>query len=57
MKPPTKPTDTRLRILRGGCWYNYGPSRVRAAYRNANVPALRNFHIGFRCALRGREPR
>ena len=53
----TKPTDTLLRVLRGGCWKFSGPSWVRAASRNALVPAYRGVSIGFRCALRGREPR
>ena len=52
-----KPTDTRYRVLRGGAWSRHVPSRVRAASRNTNVPAGRNNRLGFRCALRGREPR
>ena len=55
MKPTTKPTpDTRYR---GGSWFNFGPSWVRAASRYAYVPAYRLDYLGFRCALRGREPR
>ncbi len=58
MNPPTtKPTDTLRRVFRGGCWYNNVPSWVRAASRGSNVPAIRLNNIGFRCALRGREPR
>ena len=57
MKPPTKPTDTRYLVVRGGSWFNYGPSWVRAASRNSSEPARRDDNIGFRCALRGREPR
>ena len=58
MNPPTtKPTDTRYRVNRGGCWYGNVPSWVRAESRVANVPAFRNNNVGFRCALRGREPR
>ena len=50
-------TDNRLRVLRGGSWSFNVPSWVRAASRLTFVPALRNYVIGFRCALRGREPR
>jgi formylglycine-generating enzyme required for sulfatase activity len=57
MNPPTKPTDTRYRVFRGGCWYNFVPSRVRAESRDTDGPAFRNNNVGFRCALRGREPR
>jgi hypothetical protein len=57
MKPTTKPSDTRLRVLRGGGWYHGVPLWVRAASRNANEPAARIDYLGFRCALRGREPR
>ena len=54
----TKPTDaTSDRVLRGGSWGGNGPSWVRAASRGSYVPANRNFILGFRCALRGREPR
>jgi formylglycine-generating enzyme required for sulfatase activity len=55
MNPPTKPSDTR--VYRGGSWGNYVPSWVRAASRFTYVPADRINNIGFRCALRGREPR
>jgi len=57
MKPPTKPADTRYRILRGGGWRSNEPAWVRAASRDSVEPAYRNNYIGFRCALRGREPR
>jgi len=57
VKPPTKPTDNRLRVNRGGCWFFNEPWWVRAASRVTVVPAGRNDDIGFRCALRGREPR
>ena len=50
-------TDTRYRILRGGGWADFEPSWVRAASRYAREPAVRLYSIGFRCALRGREPR
>jgi formylglycine-generating enzyme required for sulfatase activity len=58
MNPPTtKPTDTPLRAYRGGSWYNNVPSWVRAASRFTYEPAYRYSDIGFRCALRAREPR
>jgi formylglycine-generating enzyme required for sulfatase activity len=55
MNPPTKPTDTR--VFRGSSWYNGVPSWVRAASRITYEPACRNSNIGFRCALRVRQPR
>ena len=54
---PSKPTDNRLRVLHGGGWNHNGPSWVRAASRSAVEPAIRGGSLGFRCALRGREPR
>ena len=58
MNPPTKPTsDTRYLVVRGGSWLNVGPSLVRAASRGTGGPARRSDNLGFRCALRGREPR
>ena len=51
------PTDTRLRVFRGGGWDGHVPSWVRAASRSTYVPASRIDILGFRCALRGREPR
>jgi formylglycine-generating enzyme required for sulfatase activity len=57
MNPTTKPSDNLRRVLRGGSWNNNEPSWVRAASRNTLVPAYRSSRIGFRCALRGREPR
>jgi formylglycine-generating enzyme required for sulfatase activity len=57
-KPTTKPkTDNRLRVYRGGCWDNYGPSWVRAASRDTDVSAYRNIFLGFRCARGGSERR
>ncbi len=57
-KPPTtKPPTTLLRVLRGGGWLSLGPSWVRAASRDSLEPAYRLNFIGFRCALRAREPR
>ena len=57
MNPTTKPADTRYRVFRGGSWISDVPSWVRAVSRNADEPAYRNINLGFRCALRGREPR
>lgn len=58
MNPTTKPTpDPRRRVDRGGGWSSNVPWWVRAASRNSNVPANREFNTGFRCALRGKEPR
>ena len=57
MNPPTKPSDTRYRVIRGGGWGSRVPSWVRAASRIADGPAYRDSDLGFRCALRGREPR
>ena len=57
MKPTIKPSDTRYRDDRGGSWYHSEPLWVRAASRNSFGPANRDNSLGFRCALRGREPR
>ena len=50
-------TKNSPRVYRGGVWYDFGPSWVRAASRSAAPPAYRIYSIGFRCALRGRQPR
>lgn len=50
-------SDNLRRVLHGGSWYSNVPSRVRAASRNPVGPADRNNRLGFRCVLRGREPR
>ena len=52
----TKNDTNAPRVYHGGSWYDVDPSWVRAASRNASVPAVRGDIIGFRCALRGREP-
>ena len=54
---PTKPTNTLYCVYRGGSWNNYAPWWVRAESRDSVVPAVRYSYIGFRCALRAREPR
>jgi formylglycine-generating enzyme required for sulfatase activity len=41
---------TDNRVSRGGSWDGSGPSDVRAAYRNGNGPASRDYDLGFRCA-------
>lgn len=57
-KRTKRPQDaTSRRVFRGGGWSHGGPSWVRAAFRSPDVPASRFNNLGFRCALRGREPR
>ncbi len=48
-------TDTLLRVNRGGGWFNFDPSWVRAASRYSFVPAIRDDRLGFRCARGGSE--
>ncbi len=43
-----------LRVVRGGSWYD-SAGYVRAAYRDARPPVVRNFYLGFRC-LSSPEP-
>ena len=40
----------RLRVYRGGCWYNYGSS-LRSAYRWGLTLVYRTDHLGFRLSL------
>ena len=56
MTRPKKPIDNLPRVFRGGSRYLSSATNVRAAYRNDNTPTGRLLNIGFRCALRGREP-
>ena len=57
-KRNTPPDTTSPRVLRGGSWNDDGASWVRAASRNTGGPALcDDSGVGFRCALRGRQPR
>ena len=56
MTPAQKNASDPPRVYRGGSWYFYEPSWVRAASRDTLEPAIRLSAIGFRCALRGREP-
>ena len=48
--------DKLPRVYRGGTWFDSDPAVVSAACRIVSTPSYRNFIIGFRCALRGREP-
>lgn len=50
---PTKPTDNRLRVLRGGGWLSVDAAGARAARRDRRTPAIRNYGPGFRCVQRG----
>jgi formylglycine-generating enzyme required for sulfatase activity len=51
---PQGPSSGRLRVLRGGSWYD--DSRyVRVAFRDRNDPGNRNYIFGFRC-VRERFP-
>ena len=36
--------------LRGGSWFNYGPTYFRCAYRISNHPSNHSIIIGFRVA-------
>lgn len=45
------------RVRRGGGWVNTVPAWVCAMEsRNTEAPVDRDVYLGFRCALRGREP-
>ena len=57
MKPtPIKPpTDNRLRVARGGGWYNLDAAWFRAAYRYGGTPTGRSDDLGFRCAQRSHQ--
>jgi len=46
---PTGPKRGSGRVLRGGSWYNSGPSRCRCGVRNWNAPWSRVGGMGFRC--------
>ena len=54
MTSPSKPTDNRLRVFRGGSWGSTSASVVRAAFRYGGVtPTYRNPNVGFRTAQTG----
>ena len=40
--------NSTTKTLRGGSWY-FDPWLNRVSYRSSNVPALRDYYIGFRC--------
>lgn len=46
--------DRTLRVLRGGCWYNYDPSWARAGLRLGSAMTDRSLSVGFRCVREGR---
>jgi formylglycine-generating enzyme required for sulfatase activity len=47
---PTGPDSGTSRVLRGGDWHN-APYLCRSSFRYRYSPDLRNYHVGFRCAL------
>lgn len=49
----TQPTDTFLRVYRGGSWNFTSAALVRAAFRFGDTPLYRVIDIGFRCSQRG----
>ena len=57
MTRPKKPIDNLPRVYRGGSWYSPSTTNAHAACRYVNTPTVRLNYFGFRCALRGREPR
>jgi formylglycine-generating enzyme required for sulfatase activity len=36
-------------VIRGGDWFNYVPSRVRAGLRVRYAMMIRDSYVGFRC--------
>ncbi|MDA1050998.1 MAG: formylglycine-generating enzyme family protein [Planctomycetota bacterium] len=46
---PTGPSRGLIRVLRGGCWYDYAQV-VRSAFRDHSDPGSRYAFFGFRCA-------
>ena len=47
---PKGPATGTLRVVRGGSWDDYYPTRFRAADRDWYRPVDRRFLLGFRCA-------
>jgi formylglycine-generating enzyme required for sulfatase activity len=57
-KPKPKPKPDNLpRVYRGGSWFSTSATLVRAASRYDFTSSIRHYIFGFRCVLRGREPR
>ena len=50
---PTKPTDTRYRVRRGGWWHSHDASGVLAAFDYWDAPAGRYNSLGFRLTQSG----
>jgi formylglycine-generating enzyme required for sulfatase activity len=46
---PVGPSQTSLRVIRGGCWGD-GPRSLRSAYRGRLAPGSRGSSLGFRVA-------
>jgi formylglycine-generating enzyme required for sulfatase activity len=53
---PSGPPKGERRVLRGGSWL-YGPEYARPSIRFFNIPALKYFDLGFRCARQKIEAR
>jgi formylglycine-generating enzyme required for sulfatase activity len=51
---PKGPDTGASRVIRGGGWGN-SPANCRAADRNINGPASRNYYVGFRLARSSRQ--
>ena len=47
---PKGPASGSGRVVRGGSWDNYSPTRFRAANRDWDRPDFRIYLVGFRCA-------
>ena len=40
-----------FRVLRGGSWIDFPPSRLLSSFRDGNAPAIRYDNYGFRCVV------
>ncbi len=47
---PSGPASGRLKVLRGGSWFNF-PLYLRVAYRSFDIPDYHFGHLGFRCVV------
>ena len=56
MTPNKNDTPNSRRVFRGGSCYDAVPAWMCATFRDTGAPANRSISLGFRCALRGREP-